>query len=418
MAFAGGDMPADLKGEKFAIPRVTVHSDWSIWDFKMSLNKFYLRLKKNRSFVLSASALVLLKIVLGVLLLYGIPDLAVGDFLFSPAGGDDLSYVRSAGSILSGDFNFTSIIGFPLYLSGLMLLSGFRGLPEIAAPAVLANIFILGPLALVFSMAAVEVIFRRSSYTALSGILFLAFPYLWFFLFKDFFLVTALGAIDPIGFTRSRHLFGLSVLSDWLSAVLFYAGLLFYLLPSSGGRSRPALSGFLFGLAIMTRVQNVIPALLLGLVLFVFRRFKDSFKFALGAALGLLPQLLHNAYMTGRPWLFADYLPEFNKGLSESTFGFHNLLSLPERIYRYSPAVLAILAVLSLVFTILSLLYFRKKKEAFFAGILSPLSLFLFDSSVRNPRYFLPFIPLFLAVFWAALEYVFGKRTISSVRRL
>ena len=307
-------------------------------------------------------------------------------------------------------------------LAALMGITGVTALPEFAAPFVLVNIFLVGSLSLLAVMFIVKRVFAREAwgdwYAALAGSAFIALPYVWLFLFKDFSLTTTLGTLDPIGMTRARHLFGLSILSDQLSALLVYLGFYVLLAPRTPRNLTATVWGALFlGLSVLMRLQNIILAASLPLVLFLARRVRHAFVALAALVFVALPQMTHNFLITGSPFFPADYDPAFNTGLSESTFGIANLLSVPARIANYVPSWLILTAVLLLALILFgSYRHFKQNRYLslllLFGAILSPTSLFVFDSTVRNPRYFLPFIPLVLVVCFGAVAF-FWERYVS-----
>lgn len=390
--------------------RTDVYPDKSIGYFRASLNPVFRWLRKNKIIFLVLGALVLIKIVLGILLLSNIPNVGLPPNHFLPSGGDDYSYVKAAQNILQGQwFGFVDSGGYPLFIALVMLMTGLNSLPALAAPLIFANVFIFGITALVFSVLIVRHFWRKTSYAIFAGLSFIAVPYVWYAIFKDFVLVQVNNpnAIDNFGLAKAQHLFGLMALSDWLAFALTSAAFWLFL------KKYYLLSGLIFGLAFLTRVQNLFPLFFLALALLLLKKYSSWLRFGVATLVtGFFP-LVQNYILTGSIFQFSAYSAENNINTASHPIGFQNIIEMFPRFAHYLPLAIPFLFIcLGLLFV--SIKYFWHRKEALYfllaTGVFSPLMLFFVNSTARNPRYFLPFIPIFLVFIISVYEFLVLKK--------
>jgi peptidoglycan/xylan/chitin deacetylase (PgdA/CDA1 family) len=393
--------------------RADVYPGRSMRYFAATLNPAFRWVRENKRFIFVVCALLAVKILLGILLLHNVPNVGLSKDSFFPTGGDDYSYVASARAILSGRwFSDINIIGYPVFVAALSRLSGIPAiLPGIARPLILANVLVFSTLSALCCMLIVRRFWKSEAYAAFAGIVSLAVPYLWYVPMKNFTLVTTSGAIDHIGMSRALQLFGLTVGTDWFGAFLAMAGLSAFVYKKYG------LAGFLIGLSFLMRAQNVMFLILLSLMLILFRKAKPFFLFGIGGFFGGLLQLLHNFMLTGSPLIFAAYSPAYNLSMEQNGASIMNILKLPLLVAEKTHGLLFAAILLGtagagfLAFSALK--YFWESKDIFWflfiCGIIVPISLFSTDPTIRNPRYFLPFLPVFAIFLIANYEVYFLK---------
>lgn len=363
-------------------------------------------IEKNKIFFLITVGFITLKTILGVLLFFGIPDLGNISDLYVPTG-DDVGYIKEAQNILKGDiFSIPGSLGYPVFISFVMLITGITSINNIVLPLLIINVFIFSTIFLVLALFIVRHFWKNIFYTLFSGIVFLGLPYLWYFLFKDFVLVNAGGAVDPIGFTRSLHLFGMIALSDWFAACLGLGGFLFFLY------KKYFWAGLFLGASFFVRAQYA-PVLLFLFVILLLKNRKKIWHFVFGGALTSWPEFVQNFIYTKNPFVFQAYTAESNVSTRVDGIGIHNILSIPERLLKHSPYMLPVMIV-AILLIIAAFYYFKNNKEKLYfllaVGVLSPAVLFLTAPALRNPRYFIPFIPFFIIFLFANYELIFKKK--------
>ncbi len=389
--------------------RIDVYPGKPIAYFALSLHPIFRWFRDNKSFVVSVVSLVLLKIALGIMLLSNVPQIGLPANYYIATGGDDMNYVQTAAHLLRREVDpFALPIGYSLFLAPLMLLVGVQQLPEIALPAIAANIFVFSNIVLIITMLTIRYFWKKPAYWIIGGLLYIAFPYAWYLLFSHVSLVNVSGAVDYIGLAQARHLFGVVVLSDWFGAVLVGIGMYALL------KRYYAWGGALLGMAVMTRAQNGFLALAMAAVIGVTERYwKPVVRYGIWALIGMLPQLVYNVLLTGSPFIFGAYTANNNISIQTNGFSVYNILLSPLRILDHAPYA-AIPLVLFCVVIVTALMYFwHSIAYRYFLiawGIVSPLALFIVASALRNPRYFLPFIPVFMVFLFAAYEYIIKRK--------
>ncbi|HEY4493138.1 MAG TPA: polysaccharide deacetylase family protein [Candidatus Paceibacterota bacterium] len=375
--------------------RIDVYPGRSLKYFAYSIKPWFQWLRRNKKLAFIAALAVLVKLMLGVLLIAGVPNTGLPANYYIPAGGDDFSYVQQAEHIRQGDTLWgANPVGYPLYIRGVMAVSGQTELPGIALPLVTSNIFIFSTLALVLALFIVWHLRPKISSAIITAGTFLAFPYVWWFALGNFTLTTADGFVDQIGRMQGLHLFGLTVMSDWLAVPLVLGGLLAFV------TTRYTWAGILMGLALSVRAQYLIPLILLCLVLIALKRWRGTIDYALGAILGGALQLVHNIVKAGSIFSFSAYTGPENASSRIDGIDLGNLLAVPARIIEHAPYLLPIIIV-ALIVLLAGLLKARNNFDRLTlltVGILSPAALFLTAPALRNPRYFLAFIPALVAL--------------------
>lgn len=390
--------------------RLDVYPDKPLAYFKLSLNPVFRWSRKNRSILIAVSSLVLLKIILGILLFSNIPDVGLPANYYLSSGGDDGSYVKVAHALFQGKlFSFMDSVGYPLFVALVMFITGLNKFPDLAFPLVFSNVFIFSTLAMIFSMFIVRHFWKNIKYMIFAGSAFMAVPYVWWVIFKDFVLVQIKdpSIVDPFGWTKAMHLFGLMSLTDWFSLAVVSLGFLLFL------KNRYAWSGLLIGFSFLIRVQNMFLLFFLALGLILLRKYGNFIKFAVPAGLVSVFQLIQNYALTGSIFKFAAYAGENNINTAEHPVGFRNVIESVPRLMHYVPMAVPFL-IIFIILVFLALKYFWHKKEALYflvaTGVISPFMLLFTNPAIRNPRYFLPFIPIFIVFLITNYEIFFLKK--------
>jgi len=278
-------------------------------------------------------------------------------------------------------------------------------------------VFIFSTLAMIFSIFIVRHFWKNIKYTIFTGLSFMAIPYVWLAIFKDFVLVQIKdpSIVDPFGWTKAMHLLGLMSLTDWFSFAVISAGFLLFL------KDRYAWSGLLISFSFLIRVQNMFPLFFLAFGLILLKKYGNFLKFAIPAFLVSLFQLVQNYVLTGSIFKFAAYVGENNINTAEQPMGFNNIIGLVPRLIHYAPMVIPFL-IIFIVLILIALKYFWHKKEALYfliaVGILSPFMLFFTNAAIRNPRYFLPFVPFFIIFLISDFEFLRQKLEIWKTKKI
>jgi len=379
----------------FGAERIDVYPGRSLRYFRLSLNPVFQWLRRNKIFALVTS-FVLIKVLLGALLIVGIPNVNLPEDLYIYTGGDDVSYVRQATEFTKGSF-FASP-GSPGYAAFVYLVTTFTGktdLPALAEPLIYFNLFLFAPLALLLSLLVTRHYFKKIPHLALAGVFLLTLPYLVWFILRDFSLVNVGGVVDNIGRIQSLHMLGLTVMSDWFALPFALAG--FWLF----SRQNFFWSGLLLGVSLLVRTQYLVPLVLFTLVLTALGHWRDLYKYVLGLLPATIIQAYQNFTLTGSLFTFPAYQAETNVNIATTGFNISNIAGVFGRIWEHAPLALPVaLIFLSSIFLALYLSRKQFSKFDWYAllvlGLLSPASLFLTSAALRNPRYFLPFAPIFI----------------------
>ena len=394
----------------FGSERIDVYPGRSKRYFVWSLNRAFQWLRRNKSTAAIFTLFVVLRLILGLLLLDGIPNIGIPADYYFPTGGDEISYVIDGANIISGKwFSGTNPVAYPALISLVMLAVEEPSLPSIAKPLLYLNL-LFSVIWLLLSLALVREFFITKWHLVTTGFALVFMPYIWYVIFKDFTLINTTGVLDHIGLAQSMHLFGTVVLPDWLGAMFATGGLLLIL------RKRYLLSGLFIGIALLVRSQTVIPIILITLLLLALRHYKSTILFLIGTIPSLLIQGYHNFMLSGSPFEFIAYQADHNASTAIDGIGLNNIIAIPMRLISHSPWLLVLLVSVVLLFTT-GLIFWNRYKEKFLylllVGIMSPASFFLTAPALRNPRYFLPFLPLFIILTLSTYEWF--KRRNSSI---
>lgn len=398
--------------EIYGAERVDVYPGRSMNYFKLSQNPVFFWTRRHKEW-LPFIGVVLVKLVLGALLLANIPNVNLPANHYIPSGGDDVAYLRKAQELRAGHFFASADLpGYPAVMA-LVIKNDNTQLEDIATPLINLNVFVFSTLAIIFGMLIVREIWKKESYVIFTGAGMILLPYVFYKLFGHYSVTSATGIVDAIGYAKSVQLFGLQVLSDWFSAAIFLLGLWLF------ARRNYYWSGLILGSTILIRAQNVITLPLLLLALLLLARWKDAVRWGGAAFVGSLPQLVHNYKFTGSIFKFAAYSAENNASTAVNGMGLQNIWELPARLWHYLPSAYILFALVALVIA-LGLWHLRKNREVLYftiaVGVLSPAALFLTAAAIRNPRYFIPFIPFFIIFFLSAFDSITTRHSNSASR--
>jgi len=402
LAFNGGERAVAKRDSHLKLPRVTVYPQTSTQKIGASMNPLYTFLRNHRGIIIVCCVLALLRFSSGLFLFHDIPPIGItDDFSAINAGGDAGNYLREANQFSEGIFTESrELIGYPVFLAALFKIG--------VSPDNLnrVNALVLSTLGVVLAALTVYVLFGNVGYALVAGIVFIGIPYIWYFLFRDFILVGPFGT-ELFGMNRAQQLFWLPVLSDYLSSIFMYGGVAIAVaarLWSNVTTWRWALVGALFGIATMIRAQSIIPAVWMAVALLVpLLPFKPVLRrlcaYGGGFLVGVSPQLLHNILISGSPFVFSIYTQAGNAAYTDATYSLSNIVKAWTLLVDFwSPLILVPVGILGL--TVLVVWYFRSDLYRMVlllsVGIASPMTLFVFEHTIRNPRYFIPYLSIFI----------------------
>jgi hypothetical protein len=358
----------------------------------------------KRGFIILLGVLVLIRLLMVAALLARIPPAVTFDngSKVGKTTGDEAEHYELAISLLNlrpVPSPFT--MGFALWMLPFIVVCHADKTFDIIQPLLLAHTALLFPLAIVLvGLIGVEV-FNNRSLGILLAALFTAVPYLFYALFHDF--GPYYGTISR-GVYQFMSIFWADSLSDPLSTLLLI--LAFYLLLrelKEPHRPRLVSLGLILGLAMLVRPTNIITVAIFGLALLGKRRFKDAILFGGAALLVFAPQLLYNHILFGSPLKigFYGYYPsDWRPPPPGTRFAFQNLWHFFVMLdYHFSFWFLLLLPVLMVLAS--GLAYFWRQDRVVAALlVLWPAAYVLFygmyKSGLRNVRYLLPTIPMFL----------------------
>lgn len=360
---------------------------------------------KNKIFYLILF-LIILRIFLVTLSFNNIPDSNIDPSLWTRStGGDKGGYFNSAQALLGEDKKLSWPVGFPLLLIPFIKIFNAQEVVDIIKPVVFVHSIIFYSLVIILVYFLAKKILQNKIKSVIIAFFFLIYPYLFYFFFSSF--VQQNEIITPFFIDRFNQLMFLEVLSDPLSILMAVSSLLIilYLLKDKidSVAAKFIFLGFIVSYAVLTRWQNAILVPIYSLILLGYCRFKSFFYFILGGLFLGIWQLYLN---------YQNYGSIFKTtyGLYMGPEGDIPMISLyyPLRIFtypmRYSPfLLLPVILGFILVIAGIKEIIKRNKRVGLITTtylILYVLMLVFLEPSLRNPRYFLPVIPLiFIFVF-------------------
>ncbi len=370
------------------------------------------------------SNLLLLFIVL-ILLRIGALYLAAHDIPYTRAsetgfawwakhGGDEVGYFKSAQILYHWEFLPRSHpLGFPLLIAPLVKIFDARQPADIAFWVVVMHSVLFYSLAALLVYVLAKKILRSVRQASLILILFLIYPYIFYYFFD--LLATHNQIIENFKISRFKQLMFIHYGSDPLSTVLMLSSLLLLLKIVKSQKENVSLAlvlGLTAGWAAITRMQNVIVGPFYAVCLLWWRRFKSFFYFALGAAPLILFQIYVNWHSNGSPFKTAYGLKK-GPNLDIDFFSLKYPLRVIEYPLHYSPWLfLPMIGGAVLIFLgIYKVIKLDKNQGIILAGFLLANSVFILfcEPTMRNPRYFLPVIPLFFIFSLEGISFLYQK---------
>lgn len=326
-------------------------------------------------------------------------------------GGDGNGYFQSAKALLSWDFLAKAApVGFPLLLLPFLIMFGTSAIQSIAVEFMIFQSIIMYAIVtlLVFKLAQ-RILKNKKKEGAICG-LFLVYPYFFYYLFA--LLVPENEVIRLFFISRFKQLMFLTIHSDALSMILMIGSLILLIRIIEGKTDKREifLLGFISAWAVIARLQNALILPLYTVLLWLGEKYKQTIIFITGALPLLLWQLYVNL-MSNRELFSSAY--GLKKGPNKdidmiSVDYFFRLFTYP---YRYNPALLIPLffgmAIMGV--GIYRLIKKEKKLGYILASYLFVNSFFIMflEPVFRNPRYFLPVIPVIIIILYIGIEEIF-----------
>jgi peptidoglycan/xylan/chitin deacetylase (PgdA/CDA1 family) len=405
--------------DKYDLPRIQVYNADLIDKFMARLSGYYyiapslmsgLKSVLRSPWFYGLLLLVLSRFVFFWLGLAGFPvDAAlVGDW-WTLYGGDEVNYFGSARAIMDGQFlPRAHPVGFPIFLIPFILLANPVSFIDIFPLISFVNGVVLHSVVLILIYFIAKEILSSRLKAYIVAIAFNVYPYLFYFLFK--LAVASNNIIDPFINSRFRQLMFWHVGSDPLSTVLIMASLLILVLTiknkiNSAGLM--ALVGFMASWAAVARLQNLIILPIFFFTLLILKKIRLLKYFTFFGA----PLILFQAYvnLVSRGSIFrTSYKINGGSGLDIPIFDF----SYAWRIITYPIDYGVVLFVPLLIglaliaWGLYCLIHSHRALGWFLTGymVVSILFILFLEPTFRNPRYFLPVIPVMLIVLYFPLD--------------
>jgi hypothetical protein len=343
-------------------------------------------------------------------------------------GGDETGYFDSAKALIKWEFlPKASQLGYSILLIPFVLIFGSESVQSIAVPAVIFNTVILGAIITIMVFVLSLKITEDKIKAWIVTTFYTIFPYLLYYFFE--FFANDNPVIQGYKISKFKALMFFLILSDSLS-VIFVLGSLLLMLKMIKDPCEKYSNGLFLGLlasfSMVVRLQNAIILVLYPFVFWLLKKIK-SFKSFL---VGCIPFVLFQAY--------SNYTS--NKSIIRTAYGLMkgpNLdipvfsLYYPLRIFiypaRYSIWLFPVMAAGAVVVILgLRKIYQKNKTLALFllnyVFFNSFLILFI-EPTLRNPRYFLPVIPVVFIfavlgieeIYFMTMQYIRNQKIISKI---
>ncbi len=381
----------------------------------MNIQQFVYQLKKilKTKWFWGIVFLVIFRLLVMFLAVYNIPDIGTvkGSWWFG-GGVDGLDYFHNAKLLTRGLFgNFP--LGFPLMMAPLVGIFHPQDLEHFATVMVFLHsvIFYFLITLIVFFLAKR---FLKQNWKAVAiAAFFNIYPYFFYYFIRFFGAHSAILQIDNnVIFTWFMFL---GVFSEPLSTLLMLGSLLMILKLAEKKQEKMAyffFLGFIVSWAVITRIQNIVLLPFYGFVLAVLRRFKAAAYFTLGA----VPFLIFQAYanwVVNHSVFKIGYELHYGPDQSIAFIGVHYIF----RIIRYPLEncplffIPMILGLFTMVLGMIILIKKNRQEGILLSGYLLVNTIFILflEPTLRNPRYFLPVIPVVFILAYVGLEYIVLK---------
>jgi len=415
LGFGGRPGVCTGKSSKFDIERIEAYELDSKQRFLARLSPYYYYLPRILEFISKflrskwfwlLLSLAILRMMFFALSLGGWPtDGAMNDQWWTIYGGDELVYFKTAKNFFRGVLlPDTQPIGFPLFLAPFIALLKPDRIIDIFPLISFVNGVIIYSLSavLVYFLSKEILISRIKSY--LAALLFTVYPFGFYFLFK--WLVPGGDIIDPFITSRFMQLMFWSVASDPLAIFLLLVSLLIVLKSAKRkifSNNWAVVLGVLASAAFVTRIQNVLILPLYFFILIILKKIRPAIYFVLGALPLLVTQLYVNFASRGSIFKTSYEVYDGSRYIS-----WHYAMRIFTYPLEYGWIILIPLFLIFLFVVYGFYLLIKRQKligwVLFSYFIANTILLPFIEPTFRNPRYFLPVVPLTIILFFISLE--------------
>lgn len=275
----------------------------------------------KRMFIITLIGLVIIRVIMVMGLVNGIPETSDHEGWFFHHGGDEEEYFRQAMALAKFQKinNVYYIMGFPLLLVPFIVIFKAYTFEDILVPVVVFHSFILFGVSIILIALIAQRLFQDRQIALLSSALWTFFPYF------VMLLATIIGKPE-LGGIWMVHQMWLQVLSDPPSAFLILLSTYIYLVSlKKNNLWYPFILGISFGYATLIRPQNIALFVLFISVWLYKKKFKEIMVFVSTYIFMGVVQLVYNWY-TREPdfWFFYNSIEkDFVAKMS-----FHSLFSV------------------------------------------------------------------------------------------
>lgn len=373
--------------------------------------KFY----KNK-FFFALAILIIIRIVLVLLTINNIipNNIDIKPELWSRSDwGDQASFFNEAKIVINGEKPTGWPIGFSLFLIPFIKFFNADNVSDIMRIVIFfQSVILYSVITLMVYYLAKEVLISKLKGFIIASF-FVVYPYLFHLFFT--FLAPRSEIMTLFIVDKFTQLMFLDLLSDPLSMFLALLSLiLIWRLFKNNFKNLILISffmGFVVSCAVITRWQNAILVPFYALVLLFHRKFKSFLYFVLG---GLLLCIFQLNIFYQKHGVFLDVYKEDYSNMPQVPFA---SLYYPFRIFTYPMdhgCLLLIPLILGLILIFLGMKKIIKnnKRIGFLvSGYFWVIIFFIIflEPTLRNPRYFLPIIPIAFILLYAGLEYLLNS---------
>ena len=366
------------------------------------------------------TGLVVLRFLMVFLFINNIPftDMREGGFRPNFSGSyfpDETHYFELAESFskLSPIANVANI-GYPLFLMPIIYFTNAVGPEDIAKIIFIVQPFLFFSLAIILVTLVSFEILKNKKLSLVVASLFTIYPYL---------LLAILRSADfPRWIPAFHYQMWINIGADYLSAVFLYFG--FYLLIKKYNYNKISLFssaaiGFLFAVAALTRVANILYLPLILLILIWIRKYRESISCGLAAFLAYLPQWVYNFYFFGSPFTYGYRIQELSDhGFETKVIGgwlsINNAYIFFEKIWLNLPMLIWILPILVIIIAVGFWRIFRINKVLaiiIIFWVLLNVGFYIFFVDAQSQlRYFIPSIPPLILLFISGVTKIYEFR--------
>lgn len=367
----------------------------------------------KRAFLLVLISLAIIRVIMVIGLVNGIPETQYHKGWFFHHGGDEEEFFRLA----SGLARFRPVasyrtLGFPLLLAPFIRLFRADAIEDILTAVVIFNSCILSVMGIFLIAMTAEKLTKDRRISVVSAALWTFLPYL---------LKIAISLLSPRHFEVAgiwmTHWMGLQVLSDPLSVFLVLSAIYLFLISMEKEKLKYAiLGGAIFAGAVLTRPENGTLFVLFSLILLSQRKIKKFLIFAGSFLMIFSTQLLYNFYFHGSPFRFPilDFWKEYLLGIESAytdVFSISNIPMLLGQLWVKMPRPILFLTASLLILTgwASGRIYKRQKQGAMILVLWVLLYVLVYGCFANiEPilwQYSMPFLPAVAILLSAAIVY-------------